>query len=265
MIHLRYIILVALFGQSLVAQPGFRETILNGGDRKAILKKQIEHLRESAEQALIATVLNPAAHRESRIAAAVLLMREHKSQQAADAALVVMALEMPAGLNDWEEANDWTLLYPVAAEASLHPDLMPQIIGHTLDGALPESVVGFALLRYQADNHAPGEHLAATLKTNLTPEQRQQCERLIAILKGEAPPKDQNKEATPPSASSTSGTATPVVGQTETGKEQSLVTIPKQLPQGSGIQPASPPRWPVVAVVVVAALGLLWLLLKKRK
>jgi len=255
----RYIIIAALLCQSLIAQSNLREAILKGANREAIIKDGIERLRGKSEQELIAETVRAAAPQDSKIAAAVLLIREHKSQPSVEAALAAMNLDMPAGLNDWEEANDWRLSHPVAAEASLHSELMPQIIQRTLDGVLPESVVTFVLLRYQTDNHAPGDHIAALLKTNLTHEQRQRGERLVAILKGETPKEPPSKETAQASSSTT-----PVVAlQPPTPKKAPEA---KATPTTLSEAPASSTPWSIIVVVlIVAACGLLWLVVKKRK
>ncbi|SKB09335.1 hypothetical protein SAMN02745166_05132 [Prosthecobacter debontii] len=249
-------LIVVLLAQCLVAQTPSREQSLAGINREAVLKEQIEKFSTAAEHELIAVASSPSAQRDSRIAAAVLLLKMHKTQQSSDAAIAVMSLQMPAGLNDWEGASDWRLSYPVAAEASLRFDLMPQIIERTLNGTLPESVVGFVLLRYQTDNHAPDEHLAALLKTNLTLERRQRGKRLVAILKGETPKETPSNEALEKPAS------TPVVVvQPSSPKKPDGATPTTQAPSE---EPTSSTPWSIIVVLIVAATGLLWLLLKRR-
>jgi hypothetical protein len=143
---------------------------------------------------------------------------------------------------------------------------MPHIVQRTLDGVLKESVVSFVLLRYETDNAKPGEYLAGLLKTNLTPEQRQRCERLIGILKGVWPPRVENKDATQSAASSQSGTATSMLAPSESAKVQLPKITPKSLPQTVTIpESTSSTPWYVVAVVIGAVMVLLWLLLKKRQ
>lgn len=253
-----YIIIAAMLCQSLMAQSSFREAILKGANLEVVITEGIERLGDKSERELIEETVRTGAPQTSRIAAAVLLLREHRSQASVEAALAVMKLDMPAGLNDWEESNDWRLSYPVAAEASLHSDLMPMIIQRTLEGALPESVVGFVLLRYQTDNHAPGEQLAALLKTNLTPEQRQRGERLVEILKGKRP-----KEPSSDDTASASSSTTPVVNVQPSAPKKAPEAKPQTSSPGEE-SPSSTP-WTMIVVLIVAATGLLWLLLKNRK
>ncbi len=254
-----YIFIATLLCQSLMAQSNIREAMLNGLNREAVVKQSIERLRGKSEQDLIAETMSPIAQRDSEIAAAVLLIREHKSQSSIDAALEAIQLEMPAGLNDWEEANDWRLAYPVAAEASLHPDLMPQLIQRTLDGTLPESVVGFVLLRFQTENNSPAEHLATLLKTNLTPAQRQRCERLIAILKGEKPKEPPSKgSAEKPASTMPAVVVLPGAKKAEPKATSLLALAPNE-------EPALSTPQSIIIVLIMAVTGLLWLLVKKRK
>lgn len=254
-----YIFIATLLCQSLMAQSNIREAMLNGLNREAVVKQSIERLRGKSEQDLIAETMSPIAQRDSKIAAAVLLIREHKSQSSIDAALEAIQLEMPAGLNDWEEANDWRLAYPVAAEASLHPNLMPQLIQRTLDGTLPESVVGFVLLRFQTENNSPAEHLAILLKTNLTPEQRQRGERMIAILKGETPKEPPSKgSAEKPASTMPAVVVLPGAKKAEPKATASMTLAPNE-------ERAPPTPRSIIIVLIIAATGLLWLLVKRSK
>jgi hypothetical protein len=218
-------------------------------------------LGSQSQQDLIAAATNPTAKKESRIAAAVLLLKSRSSQQAIDAAFGAINLEMPAGLNDWEESTDWTLSHPVAAEASLHLDLMPQFVQRILSGEMSEAFVGFVLRRYQSAQANPQGHLAALLKSNMQPYQRQRCERLIALLKGETLATTVNVGANQPAETAPTTTQKPPpIVQTSAPKK-----APEAKPSSTpSEEPTSSTPWSIIVVLIVSALGLLWLVLKRR-
>lgn len=172
--------------------------------------------------------------------------------------LEAMKLEMPAGFNEWEEANDWRLEFPVAAEASLHPGLMGQIIQRTLNGHLPENAAGFVLLRYQTENHRPSEQLETLLKTNLNPEQRQLVKRLIAVLKGEMvtePPSKGNAEV--PASKMTTVVELPAAKKAESKSTVQTASLPDE-------EPASSTPWIILVLLIILTTGLVWSLVKKK-
>lgn len=250
-----------MFCHSIYSQDSLRDGILNNADRRTIISQQVESLEGKKLQDLVKEALNPLAKKESRIAAAVLLLRNSSTQEAIDAALGAMSLEMPAGPNDWEEASDWTLLHPVAAEAALHPDLLPQIVQRTLSGELPESVVGFVLLHYQSDKIGPHDHLAELLKTNLPPEKHQRCERLIAVLKGETGSTTSHTKADHFSEITPTSKTSAVVRPASPAKASDA----KRTPRTQTEEPAFLTPFRFIVVLIVAVLGLVWVLLKKRK
>lgn len=232
-----------------------RRKMLMGGDAlmaeatSAVQAKSLEELKD---------IVNDEGESPSlRSASAKLMLQRAKTLEQKVAAFPALGIDLPLGVSDFE--SDWRKSYPVAAEASLHPDLMPQLIQRTLDGTLPESVVGFILLRYQTENHSPAEQLSILLKTNLTPEQRQRGERMIAILKGEEPKEPPSKGAAEKPASTMPAVVVlPVAKKAEPKAAASMALAPNEEPV------SSPPR-SIIIVSIIAAASLLWLLVKKRK
>ena len=192
-----------------------------------------------------------------RSASARLLLQRAEKSDDKQAALPALGIYLPSGLPDTE--SDWTKNYPVAAEAALHPDMMPQIIQGALSGELAEPVAGFVLLRYQSDKVGPQEHLAELLKTTLAPDQRQRCERLLAVLKGETGAGTSNNQTNQPSENIPTPRQPPIVQPpTSTMADEAKQTQPAR----SGEPPSSTP-WSTIVALIVAAGGLLWLL-KRR-
>ena len=223
-----------------------------------LLADAVSSVEQKSLNELKSIVVDGGASAVLRSASARLLLQRSSAKEDKLAALPALGIYLPGGLSDTE--SDWTKNYPVAAEASLHSDLMPQIIQRSLDGALPESVVGFVLLRYQADNHAPGEQLSTLLNSNLRPEQRQRVERLVAILKGESakgtPSSGTQQE--PPSTAPARVVETPAMKK----PNESKATTPTASPKIG--EPASSTPWSIIVALIVAAGGLLWLAFKRR-
>jgi hypothetical protein len=194
-----------------------------------------------------------------RSASAQIILRKSEKQDDKTAALHALGIRLPLGVSDTE--SDWTKNYPAAAEASLHPDLMPQIVQRTLSGELPEPVVGFVLLRYQSGQNNPQGHLAELLKSNMQPYQRQRCERLIALLKGETLATTVNVGANQPAETAPTTTQKPPpIVQTSAPKK-----APEAKPSSTpSEEPTSSTPWSIIVVLIVSALGLLWLVLKRR-
>lgn len=252
-----WLALLSMVQQSLCQQSlsEARRKMLLGGDE--LMAEATSAVQAKSLEELQAIVNDEGASPGLRSASARLIIQRAETLEQKVAAFPALAIYMPLGVTDFE--SNWSKNYPVAAEASLHPDLMPQIIQRTLDGKLPESVVGFVLLRYQSDNHAPEENLATLLKTNLTPEQRQRGERLIAILKGEMPKQPQGKGA----AEKPVSTMPAIVVMPGAKKVESKATVSQaSLPHE---EPASSMPQNIIILLIIAATVLMWLLVKKRK
>ena len=250
------LVLFSLVQHALSQQPltEARRRMLMGSDE--LLAEAISIVQAKSLEELKAIVRDGSAPPGIRSASARLLLQRAEKLEDKQAALPALGINLPGGLTDTE--SDWTKNYPAAAEASLHPDLMGPITQYALDGSLPEAVTGFVLLRYQTDNLAPGDHLAALLKTNLTPEQRQRGERLVAVLKGETPTQQPSKEE--PENKLSTIPLPPVVqpAKSKTPEAKPTASTPSK-------EPASSTPWSIIVVLSVAAIGLLWLLLKKSK
>lgn len=229
--------------------------MLMGGDE--LLAEATSIVQAKPLEELRAIVRDSSASPVVRSASARLLLQRAEKSDDKQTAIPALGIYLPGGLPDTE--SDWTKNYPVAAEASLHPDLMPQIVQQTLSGQLPESVAGFVLLRYQSDKLGPQEHLVELLKTNLTPDQRQRCERLIAVLKGETLATLNAGANQPPESTPTLKPlpAMPLPAPKKAPESRSTLTPTEE--------PAASTPWSIIVVLIVAATGLLWLLLKGRR
>lgn len=144
--------------------------------KAAVQAKTVEELK--------AIIYDPDMGSNVRAASAVRLLETAQKHEDKVAAVPAISIDFRGGFNDWENPS-WTEVYPVAATAASHPELMPEIIRRTLDGMLPELVVAQVLLQYGRSAMAqPEEHLAGLLKTDLSDEQRYLCQRLWGILDG---------------------------------------------------------------------------------
>lgn len=249
------LVLFSLVLSALPQQPltEARRRMLMGSDE--LLAEATSIVQSKSLDELQAIVRDGSASPRLRSASARLLLQRAEKMEDKQAAFSALGIYLPSGLLDTE--SDWTKNYPVAAEAALHPDLMGPITQHALDGALPEAVAGFVLLRYQTDNLAPGDYLAALLETKLTPEQRQRGERLVAVLKRETPSERPSNAA----AETTPAPKPPSVVQPPTPKAPSTAPAPSTPRE----EPISSTPWSIFIVLTVAATGLLWLVHKNRK
>lgn len=177
---LYYIIAPLLLCQSLIAQSTFRETVML--NREQILKYHTDALHGLSEESVIEVTKDPAAAKEVQIAAALILLKEYKSQKSKDAVWDALGLEMPSRLTEWEKATFWKHRFPVAAEVASRSDLRPKFLQLMLDGSLPDDVAWQVLLQYQKDKVEISEQLEELVKSPTTPEQRQRGERMLEIL-----------------------------------------------------------------------------------
>jgi len=153
---------------------GSREMMAEGMD--LMKNKSLEELKTLISDANASPGL--------RSASAVILLKKARTVEDKAAALPALGIRLPLSATDWE--SNWKLNYPVAEEVCNHSDLMPLVIKGTLDGSLPEDVVGFVLLHYQSANVGADTYLDEFLKGDIPSSARHQGERLVAILKGQA-------------------------------------------------------------------------------
>lgn len=235
-----------------------RARLLMGGEE--LLQTALGELRGKSPQELEGVVRNLYAPAHHRAAAARQLLREGETQANRMVALLALDIRLPRAVSDDE--SGWTKDYPVAAEAALHQELMPEILRRAVDGEIPLEITGLVMLNYEKAGALPGPWLQGRLKTEkLNPEQRLRIESLLGVLVGKWNlPKR-------PALNPAAGGGGPA--------EVSHLTLPEthagkpRKDTGGRPEPAAKPKepWvlPVAGGVVLAAIGLLWLLLKRRK
>ncbi len=153
-------------------------------DRQAELERLTKSMAGETDAELISKATDPSAPHYARVAAAILLLRGRTSPKSVDAALEAFNVEIPPGIDESETAGIVLLYYPVAGEVVRHPEMMPTIIERTVNGTLSESITACALLDYQTNGQTPKAYLEGVMKRDLTPEQREICEQLMATLTG---------------------------------------------------------------------------------
>ena len=269
-----YLLLLSLATSALAQQPLTDAQRLTeqrrqrslGGER--LMTESTLAVQDKSMDELKAIVKDTGAAVGPRCASARLLLRREGSLEQKLAAFPAFGIHFPNGVSDGESV--WTRNYPVAAEAALHPELMPHIIQGTLDGDLVDSVAIFTLRLYEGDNHDPGGHLVALLKTNLTPQQRQRGERLLAMLNGETPPTPANT-GTPqaPSAPDSNQSSEKPVEASGSKPVAAAVPVAESKTQSGSVRKVEPDgiRYGVILIAIVLFLGLVSVIshLRNRK
>jgi len=177
-----YISVVFILASFCNAQDDFRKSLLEGSDRPGMLARWMEAVRNKPDSELIVNATNRSAAKETRIASAVVLLKERKSKQGHSAALSAFSLRVEPGLDEWESACDWRLKYPVAAAASQLTELMPAIVKSALDGDHPEDVIVFVLLESKRTGADPTPTIAALKSTLTSDEQRKWYKLLMSLM-----------------------------------------------------------------------------------
>ena len=217
-------------------------------DRQVELDRWNNEIREKSEDELIDITSDSTSPQYSRVASAVLLLRERHSQKGVETALQSLMLELPPGINESESAGYWGLAYPVAGEAANHVELMSVLIESGIEGSMPESLLGFVLRKQQLAGAKPIEYLEGALKRNLTPEQKLRCHNLLAKLEDRNAPKSQEPDPSP--------LANPI----------SAMGMPLATPPDAPIPShTSALPWLLGGAAVVLVSGLFWFLRRRAK
>ena len=216
-----------------------------------LLQTALGELRGKNLQELEGVVRNLHAPAHHRAAAARQLLREGTTKASRLAALLALDIRLPRAVSDDE--SGWTKDYPVAAEAALQQELMPEILKRAVDGEIPLEITGLVILSYEKAGALPGPWLQGRLKAEkLNPEQRLRIESLLGVLAGKWNlPKS-------PALNPAAGAGGPA--------EVSHLTLPEthagkpQKDTGGRPEPAAKEKepWvlPVAGVVALAAIGL---------
>ena len=153
-------------------------------DRHILLPYLMSELRGASEKELMENAGSPALETQTRIASALLLLKEHESEEAYIAALQAFSLKMhPVQITgEWEGGMNLNKQWPVARAASFRPELMNTLIAGVLDGIYAEAPMCIVLPHYQERGTDPRPLLMEIRDLVDTPAKRELCERMLSFL-----------------------------------------------------------------------------------
>lgn len=189
-----FTLLIAANEQSLTLSLAPKEQFAVMKTRETMLAFWMKNIQGKSESDLISNATDPSLSNEIRIPSAILLLKEHDSEQARHGAIAAFVLKMPAALGEWEGGLDWRREYPVAAALLAHPEMMRAVIQSALHGEQPERESANIFEHYKLNGLNLAPLLAELRKTVNEDEQRKRCDRFLAVLDGtillESLPKD---------------------------------------------------------------------------
>lgn len=229
-----------------IPKPGSREAAYWGMLRlKVRLADRTLAVRGRSEQQLMTDASNPNEEEHTRMACAILLLREHESPEAHLAALSAFNLQGSV-LDGEEETADWKAHYPVAAVAMERPELLATIVRKGISGEFRYFAVDHILTTLHERGQNNAWVVEPLLREAILEEDRRRGESLLATAQGEwipydpPPPPGSAPEEPPPSP-------------------QTTAPVPKPT------RPANPWLWIAAGAAWVLALAALGKLFRARK
>jgi len=248
------------------AQDSFRESVLTTSDRRALVEKRVEGFENLSDSDLLEIAENEDLDEASRAAAAVSILRRDFSPDTKRRVIHLSSIEMRPSVNEFESSSDPGLLYPVANQVSMDKAFVEDVVGHYIDGKIPESVSSFMLLRYQSNGVDVRGLLDYHLRVKSDIRTAQRGERMLRILRGE---NVGSKEEVGIAGGDSAADLDPSEKEAITERSDAQLSpepaninlVPEEPSSSDGMESPGLPKCALV-VIVVAVLGILILFLR---